>query len=46
MELGAARFCRGSRAVHDEQVMFSRCVRHQLHELAAMASGASGVGAG
>ena len=48
MELGAARFCRGSSAVHNEQVM-SRRVRmpryqHQLHELMVIVSGASEVG--
>lgn len=48
MELGAARFCRGSSAVHNEQVMLrcvtSPCYQHQLHELRVIVSSASEVG--
>ncbi len=42
MELGAARFCRGSSVVHKEQVTLrcvtSLCYHHQLHKLISSAS--------
>lgn len=48
MELCATRFCWGSSAVHNEQVML-RCARlvcyqQQLHTLMVIVSGASEVG--
>lgn len=48
MELRAARFCWGSRVVHNEQVMLRRarplCYQHQLHKLAVIVCSASEVG--
>lgn len=48
MELRADRFCWGSSAVHNEQVMLrcvkSPCYQHQLHKLMVIVSSASEVG--